>query len=352
MVAANSYVFLLGLAVGTSLLGFGMLLGYWLGRKTPGGDPLDRQQFLSFLQNLSSWTSEYSGDVSRYQSQLTALDEKFRSSAAPTREEMLQTLQQIMDANRQLQSRLDNAEQKLEVQTDQISSYLTEARTDGLTGLLNRKAFDKALDGLFGDWEGREQPFSMGMLDVDHFKQINDTYGHPAGDAVLRQVSALLQSELRQEVCVARYGGEEFAVLSRSTGEQTAAALDRVRHSISQLQITHDAHVIRVSLSAGAAQIEADDKIGMLVRRADEALYAAKLGGRNRVYRHDGTMCHLVTKGATQAANSAQASELSSHAADASQTANELSQAQAADSKIADRLQRIVEEESRRLVRR
>ncbi|MCA9180343.1 MAG: GGDEF domain-containing protein, partial [Planctomycetales bacterium] len=251
-----------------------------------------------------------------------------------------------MDANRQLQTRLESAEQKLDVQTDQISSYLTEARTDGLTGLLNRKAFDKALDGLFGNWVAQEQPFSMGMLDIDHFKQINDTYGHPAGDAVLRQVSALLQSELGQEVCVARYGGEEFAVLSLSTGEQTAAVLDRVRNLISQLQITHDAHVISVSISAGAAQIEADDKIGVLVRRADEALYAAKLGGRNRVYRYDGTMCHLVTKGATRAA------EQSSLAADASQTANELSQAQAADSKIADRLQRIVEEESRRLVRR
>ena len=78
----------------------------------------------------------------------------------PPREEMLQTLQQIMQANRQLQSRLDNAEQKLEVQTDQISSYLTEARTDGLTGLLNRKAFDKALDGLVRRLvRARDNPF-------------------------------------------------------------------------------------------------------------------------------------------------------------------------------------------------
>lgn len=350
--AANSYVFLLGLAVGTSLIGFGLLLGYWLGKKSTDADPVDRQQFLSFLKNLSSWTNEYSGDVSRYQSQLTAIDEKFRSSTAPPREEMLQALQQIMHANRQLQTRLESAEQKLEVQTDQISNYLTEARTDGLTGLLNRKAFDKALDGLFADWESKGQTFSMGMIDIDHFKQINDTYGHPAGDAVLRKVAALLQSELGEEVCVARYGGEEFAILSMRTGEQLAAALDRVRHRISQLQVTHDAHVISVSLSAGAAQIAGDDTIGKLVRCADEALYAAKLGGRNRVYLHDDTLCHLVTKGATRAANPAQASEQLPLAADATETAKELSQAQAAGSIIADRLQRIVEEESRRLVRR
>ena len=352
IVAANSYVFLLGLAVGTSLLGLGMLLGYLLGNKGASGDPIDRQQFLSFLQNLSSWTSEYSGDVSRYQSQLTAIDEKFRSSADPPREEMLLTLQQIMHANRQLQARLDNAEQKLEIQTDQISSYLTEARTDGLTGLLNRKAFDIALDGLFDDWESKGQCFSMGIIDIDHFKQINDTYGHPAGDTVLRQISELLQSELGEEVCVARYGGEEFAILSLRTGEQTAAALDRTRTRISQLQVTHDTHVISVSLSAGAAQIKADDRIDRLVRRADEALYAAKLGGRNRVYRHDGTICHLVTKGATRAANSAQTLSHLPLAAETTESAIELSQAQAAGAKIADRLQRIVEEESLRLVRR
>ncbi|MEO8272282.1 MAG: GGDEF domain-containing protein, partial [Aureliella sp.] len=209
-----------------------------------------------------------------------------------------------------------------------------------------------ALDGLFSDWEDKEQSFSMGMIDIDHFKQINDTYGHPAGDAVLRQVSGLLQSELGEEICVARYGGEEFAILSLRTGEQTAATLDRVRNRISNLQVTHDAHVISVSLSAGAAQVQASDKIGKLVRRADEALYAAKLGGRNRVYLHDGTMCHLVTKDASRSHNSSQAYAHSSHIADASETPEELSQAQAASARIADRLQRIVEEESQRLIKR
>ena len=349
--AANTYVFLLGLAVGTVLLVFGLLLGYWLGKRTLPSEPVDRQKFLSFLQNLSSWTSEYAGDVSRYQSQLTAIDEKFRSNATPAREDMLQTLQQIMHANRQLQSRLDNAEQKLDVQTDQISNYLAEARTDGLTGLFNRKAFDKSLDVLFGEWSRKGQSFSMGMIDIDHFKHINDTYGHPAGDAVLQQVSQMLQNDLGTEVCLARYGGEEFAVLSTASGEQTAARLDILRKHVSELQITYDAHVISVTLSAGAAQVGAEDKIGNLVRRADEALYAAKLGGRNRVYRHDGAVCHLVTKGATPTANpSAKVGHLPLAAEAAA--AGKATATQVAGARIADRLQRMVEEESRRLVER
>ncbi len=350
---ANSYVFLLGLAVGTGLLVMGLLLGYWLGAKSSPADTVERQQFLSFLQNLSSWTSDYSGDVDRYQKQLTAIDAKFRSSAAPPPEEMLQTLQQIMQANKQLQSRLESAEQKLESQTDQISSYLTEARTDGLTGLFNRRAFDKALDGLFSDWTKKSQDFSMGMIDIDHFKQINDTYGHPAGDAVLRQVSQALQRELGAEICVARYGGEEFAILSRLPNEKLAQLLDDVRDKINRLEVEHESQVINVSLSAGAAQIEAEDKIGKLVRRADEALYAAKLGGRNRVYRHDGTICHLVTKGNPTAAKPATSTpDATSAILDLGQSESARAEQQQTNSRISERLQRIVKEESRRLIER
>ncbi len=348
---ANTYIFLLGLAVGTGLLVVGLLFGYWLGAKSVPADTIDRQQFLSFLQNLSSWTSDYSGDVKRYQKQLTAIDAKFRSSPAPPPAEMLETLQQIMQANQQLQSRLESAEQKLENQTDQISSYLTEARTDGLTGLFNRRAFDKALDGLFGDWTQKGQSFSMGMIDIDHFKQINDTYGHPAGDAVLREVSQVLQRELGSEICVARYGGEEFAILSSLPNEKLAQLLDELRAKVNSLQVAHESQVISVSLSAGAAQICSDDKIGKLVRRADEALYAAKLGGRNRVYRHDGTICHLVTKG-----NPAPAKPASSNAdatvLELGLSESERTELQQTNARISERLQRIVKEESRRLIER
>lgn len=340
LVPPNTHIFLLGLAVGTSLLVFGVLLGYWLGRHAGSAGSIDRQKFLSFLQNLSSWTSQYAGDVSRYQSQLDAIDQKFRSNSAPQREELVAILSEIMQANRQLQARLESAEHKLEVQTDQISSYLTEARTDGLTGLFNRRAFDKAIDALYGDWSKKGQAFSLGLIDIDHFKQINDTYGHPAGDAVLKHVAHVLQAELGDAVCVARYGGEEFAVLSLEPVEQLAKTLDQLRAVVARLEVAHEERVISMTLSAGTAGIAADDKVGNLVRRADEALYAAKLGGRNRVYLHDDAVCRLITPVDATAAKLATTADAAAASSPAFSPTHQ---------HLADRLRRIVEEESQRL---
>lgn len=329
----NTTIFLLGLVVGTGLLVFGMLLGYWFGKKA-APPPIDHSQFLSFVRNLSMWTSEFAGDVSKYQTQLDSIHKQARGKAEVPREEVLSMLSQIMHANQELQQRLDDTEKRLESQTVQISSYLTEARTDGLTGLLNRRAFDKSTDELFAAWAAKKQRFSFGLIDIDHFKQINDTHGHPAGDAVLKQVAQLIQSELRDSaVCVARYGGEEFGVLMLATVEATSLALDRLREKMAKLEIVHEGKRIPVTLSAGASQILPEERIGKMVRRADEALYAAKLGGRNRVYLHDGAHCVLVTK------SEPQISVVSG--VDAKRT-NEL------EKRVQNRLQRIVEEESRR----
>ena len=330
----NTTIFLLGLAVGTGLLVFGMLLGYWFGKKAVP-PPVDHSQFLSFVRNLSLWTSEFAGDVSKYQNQLDSISRRARGKGEAPREEVLNMLTQIMSANQQLQKRLDDTEKRLESQTVQISSYLTEARTDGLTGLLNRRAFDKSTDDLFAAWTGKKQLFSVGLIDIDHFKQINDTHGHPAGDAVLKRVAQLIQSEFRESACVARYGGEEFGVLRLAPVEDTSNALDRLREKMSKMEVVHEGKRISVTLSAGSSQILPEEKIGKLVRRADEALYAAKLGGRNRVYLHDGANCVLVTK---------------------SESVGLLAEANGVDEKkigelekrVQNRLQRIVEEESRR----
>lgn len=342
----NTPIFLLGLAVGTGLLVLGLILGYWFGRKAAPADVVDRHQFLAFLRNLSNWTSEFSGDVSKYQIQLNHLNDRARSGKPANQEEVTALLGDIMRANRQLQQRLDSAEQKLESQTDQISNYLAEARTDGLTGLFNRRAFEKATDELFADWQKKDQNFSLGLIDIDHFKQINDTYGHPAGDAVLRHIAGTMQTELNEAVCVARYGGEEFAVLTLASAEDAAAALDHLRGTVSRIEVKHEEHVISLTLSAGVSRIEGDDKIGSLVRRADEALYAAKLGGRNCVYLHDGAICRMITKMASPpetAAGKVQAPELTP--AEAVQEFEKLS-------KMQERLKRIVEDETRRMVER
>lgn len=331
----NTSVFLLGLAVGTALLVAGVLLGFFLGRRAGvASQMVDRQQFLGFLQNLSHWTSEFAGDVSKYQTQLTTISQRVQGNPEAPREEILGLLTQIMQANQQLQQRLDSAEDRLESQTHQIADYLTEARTDGLTGLTNRRAFDATLDELFSHWQARQQAFVLALIDIDHFKKINDTYGHPAGDAVLKRVAETMRSEFRDAICVARYGGEEFAILCLMPLEEAAECVDRLRGTIGRTEFRHDDVVIPVTISGGLARITHDEKIGKLVRRSDEALYAAKLGGRNRIYLHDGTICHLVTKVPPTQARDLRAEAVPNLAE------------QDATGRLQERLKRIVEEES------
>ncbi len=339
----NTTIFVIGVAVGCGLLIIGGLIGYRIGaRASTRAEVIDKQQFLDFLRDLSAWTAEFSGDVTKYQTQLSDLSQRAESGNSEIRDAELQSLLcRIMDVNDQLQDRLDSAEQRLEKQTDQISSYLTEARTDGLTGLMNRRAFDKATDELFASWQNHDTPFSLGLIDIDYFKKINDTYGHPAGDEILKQLSSLMQSELAGSFCLARYGGEEFAVLSREPAEAIAAALDRLRGETSQLDVTFEGKTIPVTISCGVSSVSAGDRIGNVVRRADEALYASKLGGRNRVHLHDGTICQLITKVAMQAPPT------NDH-----QSAAERRDTAENESKVQQRLRRIVEEESRRILDR
>lgn len=332
----NTTIFLLGLGVGTGLLVIGVLLGFFLGRRAGAASQVvDRQQFLGFLQNLSLWTSEFAGDVSKYQTQLTSISQRVQGGSETPREEIQALLTQIMSANQQLQSRLDSAEERLESQTHQIADYLTEARTDGLTGLTNRKAFDQTLDELYLHWQNKHQAFTLSLIDIDHFKKINDTYGHQAGDTVLKKVAETLRTEMRDAVCVARYGGEEFAIMTLVPLEDAADGLDRVRSVIGRTEFRHEDVVIPVTLSGGVSQIASDDKIGKLVRRSDEALYAAKLGGRNRIYLHDGTVCRLVTKAPPATARDSKAEAVPNLAE------------QNSTSRIQERIKRIVEEESK-----
>ncbi len=333
----NTTIFLLGLAVGTGLLVIGVLLGFFLGRRAGAASQVvDRRQFLGFLQNLSHWTSEFAVDVSKYQTQISSINERVQGGKDTPREEILGLLTQIMQANQQLQQRLDSAEERLESQTHQIADYLTEARTDGLTGLTNRKAFDQTLDELYLQWQSKSQTFTLSLVDIDHFKKINDTHGHPAGDAVLKKFAETLRTEFRDAVCVARYGGEEFAILSQLPVEDAADCLDRLRSVIGRTEFRHEDTVIPVTMSGGAAQVIGDDKIGKVVRRSDEALYAAKLGGRNRVFLHDGKLCRLVTKLPPVTARDLRA--------DAVPNLSE----QNSTSRIQERIKRIVEEESQR----
>jgi diguanylate cyclase (GGDEF)-like protein len=153
--------------------------------------------------------------------------------------------------------------------------------TDRLTGLYNRRKLDAILDEELAMHRRYDSAFSVIMLDIDHFKQINDTYGHPAGDAVLAELAKLLRERTRQVDVLARFGGEEFViVVRRSPPGSFRIAAEKLRVAIAEHEFPHVGHV---TASFGIADCRPGDDASTLLARADEALYLAKKGGRNRV---------------------------------------------------------------------
>ena len=158
---------------------------------------------------------------------------------------------------------------------------------DALTGAYNRKHFDERLLAELAYAARHESSTALLLFDIDHFKKVNDTHGHAAGDAVLRQVAGVTMTRLRTEDVFARIGGEEFAVLLRGVNVQGSARLaERLRTSISAVPTLFEGRPIPITISIGCAALRADggaNQTDQLVRQADERLYRAKNGGRNRV---------------------------------------------------------------------
>lgn len=158
------------------------------------------------------------------------------------------------------------------------------ATVDALTGVFNRRYLDQRLHSEISRARRRREPLSLALGDIDHFKQVNDRYGHHAGDHALRRFAQALLSKLRSEDIVARVGGDEFCVVLPGTGASAAAtALGRCLEMLNETDIAVDGAVFRLSGTFGVAELGADGGPKELMARADESLYRAKAAGRGRV---------------------------------------------------------------------
>lgn len=172
------------------------------------------------------------------------------------------------------------------LQLEAANAQLQElALHDGLTGLLNRRHWESCLEREFARHNRYSNPASLVLFDIDHFKKLNDTYGHQAGDEVIRQVARITREMVRDTDYAGRYGGEEFVVLLADTPLQGASQFaERLRMAIEQLQISHEQLSLQCSVSVGVACIRTDmANHQALIEAADKALYQAKSAGRNQV---------------------------------------------------------------------
>jgi len=163
------------------------------------------------------------------------------------------------------------------------------ATTDGLTGLLNHRTFQLRMDEALAAARRYGRKCSLILTDIDHFKSVNDTWGHPTGDLVLKGVAKILKDKARDTDIVARYGGEEFAIVMPETDQKGAQAIaERIREAVSGETFQTEMGPLKVTLSLGIATFadDAKDKHG-LVELADQCLYFAKRNGRNQVVTAD-----------------------------------------------------------------
>ncbi len=157
---------------------------------------------------------------------------------------------------------------------------------DQLTGLYNRHSFFGILQKVSKSWNDAKIKSSIIVIDIDHFKKINDTHGHPAGDTVLQAIAGSIRTQVREVDTLARLGGEEFIILLPSTTKATAVKIaERIRQTVEALDVPYHGIVIRATVSVGVAELTDETRSAeALIDAADKAVYIAKELGRNRVY--------------------------------------------------------------------
>jgi diguanylate cyclase (GGDEF)-like protein len=171
----------------------------------------------------------------------------------------------------------------------QLQNAQTQALTDALTGIGNRRAFDMELSRRLNEFRRYGSGCCVLLLDLDHFKSVNDRFGHDVGDEVLQGVAGLLRETLRDTDLAARYGGEEFGVILPRTPVRVGYTVtERLRQNVARAKWKQLHNELQVTTSAGLAEAHPDDDECSLLRRVDRSLYAAKASGRNRCCWHDG----------------------------------------------------------------
>jgi len=249
-------------------------------------------QVMGEIEQVMAMIDAAAGSASSYTESLADMSEKIgqskdREGLRTIVESLVQTTKEMEVSNQKLEARLNASKQEIQDLQKNLEAVRTESLTDPLTQLSNRKVFDSSIAQAIADAHARNEPLSLLMTDIDHFKTFNDNYGHLTGDQVLRLVAMSVKQNVKGQDTAARYGGEEFAVVLPNTVLRSAITVaDHIRRAVMTKELMKRStgeHLGRVTISIGVATLKKGDTVQSLIERTDMCLYAAKRHGRNRV---------------------------------------------------------------------
>ncbi|MGC2165693.1 MAG: GGDEF domain-containing protein [Gallionella sp.] len=245
--------------------------------------------FVDRLAAITESTGSYQAKIKVYQDQIKATEDvnqlnAILGSLVVDIATMNADAQQSHEAFRETQQKAKAAERQINELTTKLEYISEAAHQDFLTGALNRRGMDEAFDREFKRADRHNTPLSLAMLDIDHFKKINDTMGHSTGDMALAHLAKVVKSVLRSTDILARYGGEEFVILLPGTKQDDAVnVVAGVQRDLTKNFFLHNNERVLITFSAGVAERMTGENADEVLPRADAALYQAKHAGRNRV---------------------------------------------------------------------
>jgi diguanylate cyclase len=197
---------------------------------------------------------------------------------------LVNEMQKVREHSHTLHDVLEKHRTAIETLSKKLEESEAKALVDALTNVLNRNAYNMKIGELVHEYKRYKEEWALLVLDIDHFKKFNDTYGHKIGDKVLKSVAATVSNSIRVSDHIFRYGGEEFVViLSRINKETTKNLSEKIRREVERNYLVDGDNELKVTMSIGAAIITSEDTEASLFERADKALYQAKQNGRNQI---------------------------------------------------------------------